>query len=86
MQIVAAYIIHILCNATATFVIYKLMRTFFCGKLKNTKVEIISYISYNILSLFCYYLFGIPLVMLIFNLMYFFLLTLNYKAKLKHRS
>lgn len=85
MQITGYDLIRILCNGISTFVIYKLMRTFFPGKLKNRKIEIISYISYFIFSLCCFYLFKIPIAMLLFNLLYFFALTLNYKAELRNR-
>ncbi|MCR2022676.1 hypothetical protein NSB04_23625, partial [Blautia pseudococcoides] len=82
MQMTGYYIIHFLCSGIATVVVYKLMRMIFGGKLKNRRNEVISFISYFILSLLCYYLLGIPIVMLVFNLLYFFGLTLNYKADL----
>lgn len=83
MQMTGYYIIHFLCSGIATVVVYKLMRMIFGGRLKNRRIEVISFISYFILSLLCYYLLGMPIVMLVFNLLYFFVLTLNYKADLK---
>lgn len=85
MQMTGYYIIHFLCSGIATVVVYKLMRMILGGRLKNRRIEVISFTSYFILSLLCYYLLGMPIVMLVFNLLYFFVLTLNYKADLKQR-
>lgn len=78
-------IVHFLCSIVATYIIYKLINDFLEGGSKNKKIEMITYVIYNMLSLLIYFKIGIPIVMLISNLAFFFILTLNYKSDLKRR-
>jgi hypothetical protein len=78
-------IVHFLCSIVTTYIIYKLINDFLDGGSKNKKIEIITYVIYNMLSLFIYFKIGIPIVMLIFNLAFFSILTLNYMADIKRR-
>ena len=41
--------------------------------------------SYFIMALVCYFFIRVPIVMLIYNILYFMILTLNYKAEWKQR-
>lgn len=80
MLINELYIIHISCNLIATYVIFKLMNLFFLDGSENKELEFLSYVVYFVLALVCYSLIHIPIIMLIYNLFYFSILTINYKA------
>ena len=85
MLINELYIIHISCNLIATYVIFKLMNLFFLDGSENKELEFLSYVVYFVLALVCYSLIHIPIIMLIYNLFYFSILTINYKANFKQR-
>lgn len=85
MQINETMCIEIICGLVATYVIYSLMNQFLPGGKYSKKIEQISYIGYFILSMLCYFLCQIPIVLLIFNLLSFVLLSMNYIADMKQR-
>ena len=74
--------IYILTQPFATYIIYKFMHIFFVVLQTTAKTEYMSYVIYNIFITGVYLLINIPIVMLIYSLGCFFLLTLNYYAPL----
>ena len=74
--------IYILTQPFATYIIYKFMHIFFDERQTTAKTEFMSYVIYNIFITGVYLLINIPIVMLIYSLCCFFLLTLNYYAPL----
>lgn len=74
--------IYILTQPFATYIIYKFMHIFFDERQTTAKTEFMSYVIYNIFITGVYLLINIPIVMLIYSLGCFFLLTLNYYAPL----
>lgn len=85
MLISELYIIQICCNLITTYVIFKFMNNFFYDGSENKKVEFFCYMVYFVLSLICYFFVRIPIIMLIYNIFYFLILTLNYKTDFKQR-
>lgn len=85
MDIDAYDLIYLITNAFGTYVLYKLMMVFFDGKEKSRKLEFISYGVYFISISAVYILINIPVIMLILNIVAFFLITLNYSTTLKNR-
>lgn len=79
------YIIHVLCNLISAYIIFKFMNIFLSNGSQNKKLELFSYTVYFILDLECYFFVHIPIIMLIYNILYFLVLTLNYKANFKQR-
>lgn len=78
-------VVHIVCSIIATYNINKLLNYFLMSEAKNKKLEVISFTAYYILLILTYFKIRIPLIMLIFNLTSFLILTLNYKADIKRR-
>jgi len=76
-------VVHMLCSVAATYIIYRLINIFMPGGSRNRKLEIISYIIYSILLILIYFKFGAQILLLIYNLTAFMVLTLNYKADIK---
>ena len=65
-------------NILGTFSIFKLINIFF-EREKNYKcVEVLSYVIYYILSVLIFIFFPIPVVLLLFNIIGIFVITLNY--------
>lgn len=85
MLISELYIIQICCNLITTYVIFKFMNNFFSDGSENKKIEFFCYMVYFVLSLICYFFVRIPIIMLIYNIFYFLILTLNYKTDFKQR-
>lgn len=85
MLINELYIIQISCNLISTYVIFKLMNIFFLDGSENKKLEFLSYVVYFVLKLVYYSLIHIPIIMLMYNIFYFSILTINYKANFKQR-
>lgn len=75
-------LVNIITNPIFVFAVFKLFRAFLGDEVYNKKVEIISYFIYFLLSSAIIFVTRIPLVMLIFTVLSFFLISLNYKSKL----
>ncbi len=68
------------------YAIFRLLRVFFPRETcKNKVVEIISYIAFMVINSICYMLFFIPLVVAACSTIQLFLLTYNYRGKVKQR-
>lgn len=85
MQISEIHIVFMLCNVIATYVICKLIKFFLGNEVKNDRIEMVLCLIYYILSSFCYFFIHIPIIMMIFNILYLFILTLNYTVDMKQR-
>lgn len=78
-------ITYVLTSIYGAYIIYKLMNIFF-GELRTSKArEIISYIVYYFLSTAIFFLFRVPFVMMIANIILFFFLSFNYHSNFKRR-
>lgn len=78
-------IIYVLTSIYGAYIIYKLMNILF-GELRTSKArEIISYIVYYFLSTALFFLFRVPFVMMIANIILFFFLSFNYHSNIKRR-
>lgn len=78
-------IVYIVTNALFSYTIFKFIRIFFNERITNNKSEIITYISYFVVSMGVYFLLKIPVILMVANIILFFLLTLNYNATIKKR-
>ena len=78
-------IIHILTVPMIVFSIYKLMNTFFVEGVHNKKIEITSYLAYAIATSVLIFLTRIPVVLMGFNLIFIFLISLNYIDDIKKK-
>lgn len=76
---------YLISNILGTYVIYKLMHIFFDELNTSKRTEIASYIGYYVINASVFFIARIPLVMMILNIILFFLLTLNYAASLKKK-
>lgn len=73
-------------NFMLIFILYKSMNLTIRRELiYNKKVEILSYISYYIITSIFYLLIGIPIIMLTINIISIFIIQFNYKTNLKDK-
>ena len=77
--------VYILTQPFSTYTVYKFMQIFFDKRRVSGKTEFLSYMIYNMSIMFIYLYLGIPIVTLISSLIFFFLITLNYKSPLLKR-
>lgn len=68
-----------------TYIVYKLLNVFFDDLRTSKTIEISSYIGYYFINLALFFMFRIPIVLMISNILLFFLLTLNYNSSFKRR-
>lgn len=78
-------IIHIFCGLITTYVIYRFMNMFLTDSVYDKVIELLSYVVYFLLALVCHFFIHIPIIMLIYNIFFFLILSLNYKADFKQR-
>lgn len=77
--------IHIACTVVTTYVVHILIK-YSMGTVYTNKLYIyMSNIAYMLLSLLIYYTVRIPIIMMLYNLLFFGLITLNYKANIRKR-
>lgn len=76
----------IICNILSVYVVYRFMNQFFEEKHTCKLIEIASYLVYYILLILCYWYVKIPIVMLMFNVISFMLISFNYEASIKDRT
>ena len=86
MEIRIYDLIFALCNIVNTYVIYNLMRIFFLVK-ENVpqKREILFYIGYYAIMMFFYFWVSVPIIMLLYSMISFGALSMNYQCKLRRR-
>lgn len=77
--------IYIISSIPGTYIIYKFMAAFFAEKRTSERVEAFSYIAYFIITTMAYLLINVPVIMMVCNLVLFFLLSLNYESNMKKR-
>ena len=65
-------------NILGTFSIFNLINIFFEREKTYKCVEVLSYVIYYILSVLIFIFFPIPVVLLLFNIIGIFVITLNY--------
>lgn len=85
MQVFEFAIIRLVCEVVNVYVIRSLIQQFLSKDKYSKVIEIISYITYYVLSILIYFLIHIPIAILIFNLLAFVIISLNYKASIKQR-
>lgn len=68
-----------------TYIIFKFMCIFFERSNVNKKIELFTYVIFYLASSVTYIAFNLPYINLIVNLISFFLLSFNYRAKIKKR-
>lgn len=78
-------IVYLISNMFGTFVLYKFMDVFFDREITNKRVEFISYFIYFILNSFIYLTLNIPILSLVSNIIFFYLISLNYQSTIKKR-
>ncbi len=78
-------IVYVITSIFGIYIIYRFMNIFFERDNINRKIEIVSYLIYYVLISIIYLYIKIPIVMTAFNICFFFLLSLNYKANFKKR-
>ena len=79
-------IVFVIINILGGYTVYKLMGLF-CGveMIKSKKALIVIYFVYYLLSCMNFMYINIPLVLLLFNLLMYFLISLNYSISIKKR-
>lgn len=77
--------IYILTQPFATYIIYKFMHIFFDERQTTAKTEFMSYVIYMIFITSIYLFLDVPIITMCSNLMFFYILTYNYHAKISQR-
>ena len=72
-------------NPIIIFVIYRLFHTFLGEKVKNKRIESISYLVYFVLLSIIIFVTRIPIILLVFHLLSFILISLNYKSSVQKK-
>lgn len=85
MELTIYEVAYIVINLFRTFVVFKYMGIFFSRDDIDKRIEFISYIGFYIVITAIYLLVNIPIIMMLSNLLGFFLLSFNYKSTVKHR-
>ncbi|MBD5080590.1 MAG: GHKL domain-containing protein [Ruminococcaceae bacterium] len=78
-------ITYLLSQTLGVYAVYKLMRAFFEERRVKSAAEIISYISYYILTSLVYLIFNIPIINFAVSILSYFLLTFLYRSSLKKK-
>lgn len=68
-----------------TYVIYKFMGIFFDTRKSSRKMEFFSYALFYIVSTLLFIFVNVPIVLLLYNLIAFFILSYNYESSMKNR-
>ena len=77
---------YLIYNFLLIFIVYKANNTIFNkDTIYNKSIEVISYILYYTFISIIYLLNGIPIVMMIFNILFLFLIQFNYKTNIKDK-
>lgn len=79
------YILYLIFNAINVFWVYKSIHTLLHKKIKNTHIEIITYILYYLIISMAYILSIEPNVRISLNILLIYLLLFNYKINIKNK-
>lgn len=79
------HIIYLLANFFTIFVVHRFMRIFFEGRRCNRILNLLSYLLYFVATSLSYFLFDIPLITLVINLITMFIISLTYEASVQKR-
>lgn len=85
MDFGAYEIVYIISNIFMAYVLYKFMGVFYNENVTNRKIELTSYCLYFIVISFFHIYIKIPMVLMIVNILLFFIITFNYKSSLRKR-
>lgn len=86
MKVISAYnVIYICANIFSTYVLFKFMRIFYDTRNKNKRIELLSYSIYFLLITFIHLKINVPIIMMVCNLIFLFILSWNYKASISKR-
>ena len=77
--------VHIATSPIFTFAIYKLFHSFFVGQVHNKQVELLSYCGYTILLSAIIFITRVPLIMLMFNVIFLFIISFNYQSSIQKK-
>jgi signal transduction histidine kinase len=77
--------VYIITGIFGTYTVYRFMEVFFDVKRTGKLIELLTYVAYYIYITFAYLLANIPFVLILSNLLAFFLLTYNYESTVKKR-
>jgi Histidine kinase-, DNA gyrase B-, and HSP90-like ATPase. len=77
--------VYIITGMFGTYTVYKYMEVFFDVKRTGRLFEFLTYAVYYIFITFTYLLENVPIVLILSNLIAFFLLTFNYESTVKKR-
>lgn len=76
---------YIIGNIFMTYVLYKFMKVFYTEKITNRKIEAGSYVVYFLIITLLHIYVKIPIILMISNIGFFFVITFNYKSSIKKR-
>lgn len=79
------HIIYLLANFFTIFVVHRFMRIFFEGRRCSRILNLLSYLLYFVVTSLSYFLFDIPLITLVINLITMFIISLTYEASVQKR-
>ena len=85
MQFSLYQLVYLTTNIFLVYTIYKLMKVFFDSDRTSKKIERLTYVAYGVLITITYFTINIPIVLITFNLLSYFLLTFNYESTIKKR-
>lgn len=85
MELTTYEIVYIIMNLFRTFAIFKYMCIFYSREEISKKIEWMSYTGFYIGITVIYLIVNVPIIMMMSNLLGFFLLSFNYKSALKQR-
>ncbi|KOR26003.1 sensor histidine kinase [Clostridium sp. FAM 1755] len=85
MNISVYDILYITTNIFGTYIIFKFMMVFFSREDVNKKVELCSYIVYFFVISLVYLFIKVPVIMMVCNILFFFIISLNYKSDMEKR-
>ncbi len=77
--------IYLVSGIFGLYIIHRFIMVFFDTRKTSAKFELLSYIVYFVVINSIYLFINIPIIMMISNLVAFFLLTLNYESTMKNR-
>lgn len=78
-------LIYLVTNVFYVYILCKFMRAFFGQKGRNQKAEILSFAAYYCVNSFLYVGFHMPVLTIMSNLFCYYVLTINYEAKIGYR-
>ena len=77
--------VYLITGTLGTYIIYRFMAVFFDTRKTSAKFEFLAYLAYFIIVNGIYFIVNIPIIMMMANLIAFFLLSFNYESTIKKR-